>query len=315
MLALLRHPLILLFLSGLLLIETGCGRPAASPEGTTVTDDLGRTVTLQQPVQRVVTLAPSLTEVVFAAGGGAKLPAVSTADDFPPDVDTLPRYSLFPMDFEAIAALDPDLILATDQINAPRDAATFTDLGFPTYFFSFDSLSDVTRSIRATGELLGTEARAEAAADSLEQAMDALRARTSEAGERPLVLLLNGDRTLYAFGEGSYAHDLIALAGGQSATADVDTPAPVLSDEFVLTRKPDVIIGAFGEDYDLDRLLELHPTWSIVPAVANDRVHSLDGALLQRPGPRLVEGARRVARVLHPELFDGPSEVADAPAR
>ena len=314
MIVLPRRPLLLLVLGGLSLIETGCGRPEASGESQTVTDDLGREVAIRQPVRRVLTLAPSLTETVFAAGAGAKVPAVSTVDDWPPAVDTLPRYSLFPLDFEAIAALGPDLILATDQINAPRDADTFADLGIPTFFLSFDSLADVGRSVRVVGELLGTEGEAEAAADSLERAMAALEARTSSLDKKPLVLLLNGDRTLYAFGQGSYVHDLIALAGGRSATADVETPAPVLSDEFVLKAKPDVIVGAFGEDYDPARLVELHPTWTVVPAVQRGRVYSLDGALFQRPGPRLVEGAREMARLLHPDLLDGEPETSTSQA-
>ena len=305
-------------LCGLLLIGlagAGCGRPEGPGNAEAVTDDLGRAVPVRQPVRRAVTLAPSLTEVVFAAGAGARLPAVSTVDDWPPATRALPRYSLFPIDFEAIAALDPDLVLATDQVNAPRDAETFADLGIPTFFLSFDSLADVGRGIRTVGELLGTGAQAEAAADSLEQAIAALEARTSGLDNKPLVLLLNGDRTLYAFGRGSYAHELIRLAGGRSATADVGTPAPVLSDEFVLTTKPDVIIGAFGEGYDPARLLELHPTWRVVPAVRDGRVYSLDGDLFQRPGPRLVEGARRMARLLHPDLFEGESEAALPSAR
>ncbi|MGI9175269.1 MAG: ABC transporter substrate-binding protein [Rhodothermales bacterium] len=296
------------------MVETGCGRPEPNPSATAFTDDLGRTVHVEQPVQRVLTLAPNLTEVVFAAGAGDKIPAVSTADDWPQAIDSLPRYRTFPMDFEAIAAFDPDVLLATDQINAPRDADTFTDLGIPTFFFSFENLADVARSIRDAGELLGTEARANAAADSLEAAFTTLQNRTSGVAEKPLVLLLNGDRTLYAFGQGSYTHDLIKLAGGTSATADLATPAPVLSEEFVLTAKPDVIIGAFGEGYGAADLLALHPTWDVVPAVRDGRVYSLHGDFFQRPGPRLVEGARRMALMLHPELFEQTSRAASASA-
>ena len=301
-------------LLSLLLAGLECGRPEPEPSAAAFTDDLGRTVRLAQPVERVMTLAPNLTEVVFAAGAGAKLPAVSTADDWPPAIDSLPRYSTFPMDFEAIAAFDPDVLLATDQINAPRDADTFADLGIPTFFFSFENLADVARSIRAAGALLGTEAHADAAADSLEAAFATLQNRTSGVAAKPLVLLLNGDRTLYAFGEGSYTHDLIRLAGGTSVTADLATPAPVLSEEFVLTAKPDVIIGAFGEGYDVANLLALYPTWDVVPAVRDGRVYSLHGDFFQRPGPRLLEGARRMARMLHPELFEQTSRAASASA-
>jgi ABC-type Fe3+-hydroxamate transport system substrate-binding protein len=283
---------------------SGCRPDSDTPaQPSTVTDALSRTVTLERPVNRVVTLAPNLTEIVFAAGAGDKLVGVTTADDYPPAVDSLARFSALPIDFEAIAALNPDLVLATDQVNSARDADTFDELGMPLYFFSFTTVDDVLSAIRTTGQLLGSPQSAGAAADSLDAALDALRIRTQSVADRPRVLFLIGDDTLYAFGQNSYVHTLIEIAGGQSITDSMATKAPTLSEEFVLTQKPDVIIGAFGTDYDPDRLLELHPTWDIVPAIQNDRVYSLNPDIVVRPGPRIVEGARRMARMLHPELF------------
>lgn len=264
-------------------------------------------MTVARPVRRVVTLAPNLTEIVFAAGAGSKLAGITTADDHPPAVDSLPRVGALPIDFEAVAALQPDLVLATDQVNAPRDAETFEALGLPLYFFSFPTLDSVFAGIRRTGALLGTRRAANRAADSLAAATRRLRARTRGANERPLVLFLIGDDTLYAFGKNSYVHTLIDLAGGRSLTADLDASAPVLSEEYVLEQKPEVIIGAFGADYDPATLRRLHPSWDVVPAVRDGRVHSLPPELVLRPGPRLVEGARRMARLLHPALFASDS--------
>ncbi len=281
----------------------GCQSPSTGTDAARVTDDLGRTVQIRAPVQRVVSLAPNLTEIVYAAGAGSTLVGVTTSADYPPAVDSLPAISALPVDFEAVAARNPDLVLATDQINPPRDAETFDALDVPIYFFSFASLDDVLGAIRTTGELLGT---AEAAADSaraLQKQIETLRTRTADIQDRPRVLVLIGDDTLYAFGQGSYIHTLVDLAGGRSITDSLDTQAPTLSEEFVLTAKPDVIVGAWGADYDTSRLLSLHPTWDIVPAVKNDRVYSLPQDLLLRPGPRLVDGARRMAERLHPALF------------
>lgn len=291
-----------LFLS-LILLGTGCSSPDSTPDEERVTDDLGRTVPLRRPIRRVVSLAPNLTEIVFAAGAGSTLVGVTTAADYPPPVDTLPTISALPVDFEAITARTPDLVLATDQVNAPRDAETFDALDVPIYFFSFRSLNDVLSAIRTTGELLGTSAAAADSADALQAQIDSLRRRTATVRERPRVLVLIGDDTLYAFGQGSYIHELVALAGGRSITDSLATQAPTLSEEYVLTAKPDVIVGAWGTDYDTSRLLELHPTWDVVPAVKNERVYSLPQDLLLRPGPRLVEGAWRMARTLHPALF------------
>ena len=144
---------------------------------------------------------------------------------------------------------------------------------------------------------------AAAAADSLEAAVAALRQTTDQAEERPLTLFLIDDETLFAFGSESYMHALIDLAGGRSATAEIEAVRPILNEEFVLTRKPEVIFGSFGEDYDPARLLEHHPTWDIVPAVRDGRVYSLNPDLVLRPTPRLLEGIRQMARRLHPALF------------
>lgn len=281
----------------------GNGAPARATTDTTLTDALGRSVTVDRPVGRVVSLAPNLTELVFAAGAGRSLVGVTASCDFPPPADTVTEVSALPVDFEAIAARRPGLVVATDQINAPRASETLSALDLPTYFFSFGSVDDVFAALRAMGMLLGRPAAAADSARALEQAFDEVRRRTEDVERRPRVLVLIGDETLYGFGAGSYIHTLVRAAGGRSVTADLDAGAPTLSEEYVLEQKPDVIVGAWGADYDPDRLLELHPTWDVVPAVRDERVYSLPAALLLRPGPRLVQGARRMGRLLHPGRF------------
>jgi ABC-type Fe3+-hydroxamate transport system substrate-binding protein len=291
--------LLVLFLAG------ACETPETSSSPSTVTDDLDRTIQLDRPVKRVVSLAPNLTELAYAAGGGSKLVAVTSSDDYPPAVDTLDRLSALPLDFEAVTAQNPDLVLATDQINPPGDTETFDALNLPVYFFSFSSLPDVFEGLRTMGTLLGTQAAAADSARALEQQLEALRARTDSipSDQRPRVLVLVGDDTLYSFGESSYVHSLVEAAGGRSITKALDASAPTLSEEYVLREKPDVIVGAWGTDYNPDRLLKLHPTWDVVPAVQNDRVYSLPPGLLLRPGPRLIQGAQQLAAFLHPTRF------------
>jgi ABC-type Fe3+-hydroxamate transport system substrate-binding protein len=197
-------------------------------------------------------------------------------------------------------------VLATDQVNPPGDTDTFGALDLPVYFFSFSSLDDVFDAIERMGTLLGTEQAAQDSARALRQRAETLRTQTADIprSERPRVLVLIGDETLYSFGKDSYIHTLVEMAGGRSITDSLDAQAPTLTDEFVLTEKPDVIVGAWGPDYDPDRLQSLHPTWDIVPALQNDRVYSLPADLLLRPGPRLVDGAWRLAAQLHPNRMD-----------
>jgi iron complex transport system substrate-binding protein len=288
----------------ILLLLASCNREqAASDASLDFTDDLGRSVTLEQPVNRVISLAPSLTEIIFAAGAGSKLVGVTTADFYPPAIDTLPRFTALPVDFEAIARLQPDLALATDQVNSPRVAETFEVLDIPVVFLAFPNLESIMEGIRKVGEILGTDTIARAAADSLEREIELIRTFTDMAEDRPLVLFLIGDETLYSFGDESYVHEVIRLAGGQSVMENIGATSPVLSDEYVLRAAPEVIFLPRDSTYNVSRLLELHPTWDTVPAIRDGRVYTIPPEYIELPGPRIMEGLRRMAEYLHPELF------------
>ena len=286
------------------------GCETESADSTAFSDDLDRSVQITPPVDRVIPLAPNLTELTIAASGADRLVAATVSDDYPPDVvESLPRVQTLPIDYEQIVTHEPDLVLATDQVNSPDDAAPLKEMGLPVYFFSFATVDDIFDGIRTLGTLFETAPTANATADSLRTALDTLQARTASETP-PRVLVLVGDDTLYAFGDGSYVHTLIEAAGGESITDHFASAAPTLNEEFVLEAAPDVIIGLFGEDYDPEELLRLHPTWHAVPAVANDRVYSINADLIARPGPRVVEGAYRIAALLHPSL-DLPDSSAD----
>jgi iron complex transport system substrate-binding protein len=277
-----------------------CGRsPDPSPAGTR-TDDLGRQVAVPEAPARVLSLAPNLTELLVAAGAGDRLVAASQADTYPPGLDTLPQYSTYPLDVEQVIALRPDLLLAHAAINRPDVADRLADLGVPTYFFRFETVGDVPRALRTLGGLFGTEGEGEAAAETFEARLAALEARTDTLSQQPRTLLLIGAETLYAFGGASYTQELIRLAGGESLTARFPGEGVTLSPEYVLEARPEVIVGAWGEDFDPAELLRQHPTWRTLPAVRDGRVHGLDPDLLLRPGPRLADGAEALARLLHP---------------
>lgn len=279
--------------------------PGTLPD--TVTDDLDRTVRLRRPVERIIPLAPNLTELAFAAGAGSRVVAVGPSDDVPSAVDSLPHVSVLPVDFEAVVAQEPDLVLATTQVNATRDADTFDAMDIPVYFFSFPTVESVFDGIRRVGELAGTPDTAADSADALADAFQEIRSRTArrldQPSDRPRVLVLAGSDVLYSFGRDSYVHTLVDAAGGVSVTADLDASAPTLSEEFVLSARPEVIIGAFNTDDPAASLLEHHPAFDILPAVQNTRVHSLPGDLLFRPGPRIVQGTQRLAQILHPDVL------------
>ena len=288
----------------LCLLFIGCS--SNFPGERTVEDDFGRTVVLPPTIERITTLAPSVTELAFAAGAGSKIVGVTTFDDYPPAVDSLPKYGMLPTDFEAIVALDPELVLASEQVNSQKEADIFSSMGIPVYFVAVNTLPDVPRAIRALGDLLGTSEAATRRAIELEDSLAQLAVLTAGLSERPRTLFLIDDVTLYAFGQGSYIHDMIDLAGGHSITQSMTTRAPVLTDEFVLDSGPEVIVGSFGPLYDVTKLVSHHPTWDIVPAIVSDQVYGLHPDFYLRPGPRLVSGAWALAKILHPGAVIDP---------
>ena len=289
--------------------DTAAGATSDPPASRTFTDDLGREVTVSG-VQRIVSLAPNLTELAFAAGAGSKVVAVGRSDDFPPAVDSLPHVGVLPVDVEAIVAQQPDLVVATTQVNSPRDADAFTAVDLPAYYFSFPTLQSVFDGIRRMGELAGTGAAARDSAAALDARFSQLVSRTDsvlasltpnqpDSTARPTVLVLAGSDVLYSFGNGSYVHTMVEAAGGSSITQSIDNAAPTLSEEFVLDARPDVIVGAFGSDNPARMLLKNHPSFDLLPAIKNGRVFSIDSDLLFRPGPRLVEGTEQLSTFLH----------------
>ncbi len=304
-----RLPTFSVSLLAFLTVASGCGSKSPRSEAVDVTDDLGRTVSVSIPVERIVTMAPNLTEITFAAGAGDRLVGVTTADDYPPEVDSLPKFSALGVDFEAVLALEPDVVLATDQVNTPRDADMFDSLDIPVLYLSFASLDDIFDGIRTVGRLAGTTDRAAEHATTLGEAVNDLRQRTAAAGERPDVLFLISGEKLFGFGEGSYVHTMIDVAGGNSVSADMDVSAPVFSEEYVIEQAPDVIIGSFPAGTTAADLLAQHPAWSSVPAIRENRVYTIDPDVVLRPGPRVVEGAYRMALLLHPSLFENDASI------
>ncbi|MFN3596721.1 MAG: ABC transporter substrate-binding protein [Rubricoccaceae bacterium] len=295
------HGLLALGLLALGLLAGACRAPEtpAPPARVMFEDDLGRTVEVPAAPARIVPLAPSLTEMLAAAGGLGRLAAVSPYDSYPPEALALPRVSTYPLDREALLALGADLVVGTDQVNNPAEGDDLARLGVPAVYFRFTSLSDVPRVLRRMGTLLGTEATAEQGARAFEDAV-ARHAAAARPGAPPRTLVLISDDVLYAFGGASYVHEMVRLAGGESLTARFPGEGVTLSSEFVLEAQPERIVVLGGAGYDPARLVARHPTWRGLPAVAGGHVCGLEADLVSRPGPRLVQGLEALRACLAP---------------
>ena len=268
----------------------------AGAQPVTVTDDRGKTVALARPAQRIVTLAPSLAELAFAAGAGGRLVGVARHSDFPAGARALPEVGdAARVDFERIAALKPDLVLAWKSGNSPADVGRLESLGYPSFVSESARLADIPRALRAIGDLAGTSADAGKAAASFERDIAALRARHAKAfGVRVFYQIWH--RPLLTVNGAHIISDVIALCGGQNVFADVAQLTPNVSIEAVLAAKPEVILGggsAGGEK-------EFAAQWreSAVESLRRLPAHYINPDHIQRQTPRIAEGARAVCAAL-----------------
>jgi iron complex transport system substrate-binding protein len=290
--------------------------PSAPPETTypvTLTDDAGRSVTIDAEPQRIVSLAPSNTEIACALDACDRLAGVPEfkrgyPDDVLSAIDDLPVVVSFgPVDREAIVAADPDLILAAgNELTATTDIKALADLGFPVLVLYPESLDEVSADIELVGTAL--DAQAEAAGVTAEMADKVEDVEAAVAGaESPRtfyeVSIFEG--TIYTAGEHSFLASLIETAGGDPITGDAKTTAITLED--LVTADPEIIVlGDAAYDQTITpRAVAKRQGWDGMTAVQQGRVIPLpEDILITRPGPRIVDGLEALARAIHPEAFD-----------
>lgn len=279
---------------------------AASAQGRTVTDPVGRTVHIPEDPRRVVTLAPSLTEMVFALGAGDRVVGVSRYSNFPAQVEALPRVGSYVQpDVEKIVALKPDLCLAVKDGN-PREAVeTLERLGIPVYAVNPRNLQEVMETLTALGEVLQAHDKAREVTAHMERRLGAVEERLRQVDHRPRVFFQIGVSPIVSVGTDTFAQELIRRAGGVNV-AEGPEPYPRFSLEQVMALRPDVIVVSSMEREQVFEAVRADwMRWRGIPAVASERIHLVPSDLFDRPGPRLVDGLELLARILHPERFHG----------
>jgi len=217
--------------------------PTVEAQQVSVIDDRGTRVTLAAPAQRIVALSPHLAELAFAAGAGNRLVGAARHSDFPPAVRDLPQTGdAARVDFERVALLKPDLVLAWSSGNPAGDLARVEQLGFAVFVTEPARLADVPRLLRAIGELAGSRPAAEKAAAGFEREIATLRARNAHAA-RVRVFYQIWHKPLLTVNGAHVISDVIALCGGENVFADLSQLTPTISLESVLAARPEVILG------------------------------------------------------------------------
>ncbi len=268
-----------------------------------VTDQLGQRISVPQNPQHIVSLAPSITEIIYALGQGQRLQGATIYSDYPPEAVHLPKIgSYVHLDLERIVALQPDLCIATKDGNPLEVITRLGKLNIPVYAVSTFDLHSVMNSITRIGSLVQAEAQARKLVEALSGRIERIQSQVSHI-RRPRVFFQIGVSPIVTIGSQTCIHGMIETAGGDNIARGA-TPYPRFSSEQVIAHAPEVIIiTSMGGDPAAAGARNMWLQWKDIPAVRNNRVHLVDSDLFDRPGPRMVKGIETLAQLLHPKLF------------
>jgi len=274
------------------------GRPSAATQpGYSVVDDSGARITLPAPARRIVSLSPHLTELTYAAGAGANLVGVVSYSDYPEAAKQIPRVGdNRALDLERIAALKPDLILVWRHGNADQQLQALRALHIPMYLSAPRDVDDVGRTLEQLGVLFGTREQAHQAAQTYRAKIAALRARYANAAPVSVFYQV-WDSPLMTLNGTHWISDVITLCGGHNVFAQSTPLVPTVSTEAVIALNPDVIMTAgAGATRSTEKVPGLNrwQAWPALSAVAHHNLFVIDGDLIDRPTPRLAQGAAEV---------------------
>lgn len=309
-----RKLLIGLFILGLMIV-TGCStgqeegslQSTAIPKGDdgnypiTIVDSLEREITIEKKPERLISLAPAVTEILFAIDGGDQLVGVTDFCDYPDEALAKPKMGGFEdPNVELIIAQDPDLIFVAAGIQEGL-VKRFEDLGIGVITLDAENLEQVLANIQIAGEVIDQVEIARELVNELEVRINAVKEQVSKATHRPTVFFEIWGDPLITAGPGSFTDDLIRLAGGQNIAHDLKERFARFSLEILLERDPEIYIVQ-DHAHDPEDVMD-RPGFEGLSAVQEGRVAGIKDDLVTLPGPRLVAGLEEIARIIHPDLF------------
>ena len=273
----------------------------------TYTDDMGRAVAIDQVPERLVSFGPNITEILFALGLEEKVVGVSSYSDYPEAAGSKPKIGdAFNPSLEKIVDLEPDLVLTVkqEQLNKELD-----DLGIKFMVLDPEDIDAILKDIELVGEITGTAKEAEELVEGMRESMSQVATLVEGAPEASVFFIVDAtDLALpWTAGSGSFIDALIAMAGGENVAGETPGAWVQFSLEQIVSSDPEIIViqtMTGGVPTVSKEELEEHPVWGKLTAVKQGRICFVDGDLVSRPGPRIIQGLEEVAKAIHPELFE-----------
>lgn len=281
----------------------------ASPTPVVLTDGVGNTITLHTPTKRIVSLAPSNTEILFAIGAGSQVVGRDDFSDYPPEAKQVANIGggFGELDAEAILALRPDLVMAS-SLTPPEQVQALRNLGLTVFTLTNpNDLPGMYINLLTVATLTGHEEGAKTLIANLDQRVKAVQAKTAEVTERPLVFYeidSTDPNAPWTSGAGTFIDTLISMAGGDNLGKILKGEWAQISIEALIKEDPDIILlGDAIWGGVTPEAVAARTGWDALDAVKNGQVYPFDDNVVSRPGPRLVDGLEALAKFLHPELF------------
>jgi iron complex transport system substrate-binding protein len=285
-------------------------------QGGDLVDDLGYSLTLTEPPERIVSLAPSNTEILFAVGAGDKVVGVTDFCNYPynfaawieaGNMTSIGNY--YGPSTEPIVALDPDLVLATTGSQEAAD--NLRELGYNVLIIEPRNLTFVLRDILLVGRATDNYDQAVAVEAELKQRIDAVTAQAADATTTPKVYHEVWNEPIMSAGPGTFVDELITLAGGQNIFDDAVSSWPTVSSEAIIDKNPDVMIFpdmymGRANFYETLEAVKTRDGWDLISAVQNDDIYEINADIISRSGPRLADALELMAKMIHPEIFGQP---------
>ncbi|WP_239023001.1 ABC transporter substrate-binding protein [Pontibacter mangrovi] len=285
----------------LCLLLFGCNqRQKQAKETLVLKDDLGRELILQKKPERVFSFASSLTEMLYAVLDTSTIIARTPTDDYPAAVYRKPLVSNYPVDYEQVLALKPDLIFTVEGITPLEVAERLQQLGVPVYYQKYRTVEDIFTGLEDIGRIMGRKQEAKQLTDSLRQEVAQLRQKYKQR-ENPLqVLAITWSDPIYVYGQNTILSDKLRILGAENAVQEVfEQPYPALTREYVLKLNPDVLLGGTKEELE-ESFFSLYPELRRIKAYQNNRIYKPNDNLMSRPSPRVVESLRELEGFLYP---------------
>ncbi len=276
-------------------------------QATTICDDVGREVEIPSPCERIISLSPSNTEIVFALSLGEKLVGVTTYCNYPEEAREKEKVgTLNEINLEKVVELEPDLVLAS-SLTPPEVVERLGGLGITVFVLDPHSIDEVIGDIEKVGIISGAEDKGQELKEAMEQKIEEVKSKVSHLSpeERPTVFHLIWHEPLWTAGKDTFINEFITLAGGQNVVADLSGYITVDLEEFV-RRNPDIItvVENPGEGGDLSyQFLLSDSRLRVVKAIQDHKVFPVDGDIASRSGPRVVDALYMYACIIHPEIF------------